>query len=75
MIFLNLQIRGPLALIFCPLPSPVEMIRKENHFGPPDTLRPVPACVFSLSFFSSIAVHQALDVTSLTSAGINSTTS
>ena len=38
MIFLNLQIRGPLALIFCPLPSPVEMIRKENHFGPPDTL-------------------------------------
>lgn len=45
MIFLkNLQIRGPLALISSPLPSPVEMIRKENHFGPPDIPWPVPPC-------------------------------
>lgn len=35
--FFNLQIRGPLALTSYPLPSPIEMIRKENHFGPPDS--------------------------------------
>ena len=42
--FFNMQIRGPIALIFYPLPSHIEMIMKENHFGPPDTRWPVPPC-------------------------------
>lgn len=79
MIFFNLRIRGPLALFSHPLPSPIEMLRKEKSLWPSRqslaSFSLLGCHVFSLPLFNSIILSQALGAMSFTSAGIDSTKS